>query len=367
MAVQILTSAATTLNPEATGTATPQFEAAPSRYLRHVHLLRGIAIILVIGAHCWPAFGWTKSQTAGVLLVFDNVTVLFMFISGLLFQHLSANFRYRAYLRHRLSIIVLPYMVVSIPAVLMAVFVTHRTDIWPWVYRMPAWEEILFFLLTGKHLAPLWFIPMMTLFIFAAPLFIWIDRKNLYPVLVPVTLALSVLLGRDSVPGLWNVFGKALFMLPAYLAGMFFSRHRAMLEAWSERNRGLLLATLVVLSFAILLQFFPARDLAILQKLVLAVLLLAALKQLRIPKLMEGALAKIADLSFAIYFVHGYVITASRISYATLLGDPTASSIFPPSLTGMVLDMIVVLTVSVGLVVVARGFLGRHSRMIIGA
>jgi surface polysaccharide O-acyltransferase-like enzyme len=353
------------------GLATPSADAAPSRYLRHVHLLRGIAIMLVVGAHCWPAFGWTEKQTAGMLLVFDNVTVVFMFISGLLFQHLSRDFRYLRYLRHRISIIVLPYIIISIPAVLMAVFFTHREAVWPWVYQMPAWKEILFFYLTGKHLAPLWFIPMMTLFIVCAPLFIWIDRKNLYPVLLPITLILAVMLGRDSVSGVWNVLGKALYMLPAYLAGMYFSRHRAVCEAWCERNRILLAAGLVLLSLAIIGQFIPGSDLAILQKLVLAALLLVTVKQVRLPGIVEDGLAKIAKLSFAIYFVHGYVITATRVFYEKLFGDPTAnvipSSIFPPSVPGLFLDIACVLLISIGLISIARRILGSHSRIIIGA
>lgn len=366
-----MTSTATPLDTNIAGTSALPAGKSGSRYLHHVHLLRGIAIMLVVGAHCWPAFNWSENQTAKMLLVFDNVTVVFMFISGLLFQHLSAEFSYPRYLRHRLSIVVLPYLIVSIPAVLIAVFLVHRTSVWPWVYEMPAWEELLFFFLTGKHLAPLWFIPMMTLFIFSAPLFIWIDRKNLYPVLLPVTLSLAVMLGRDSAPGLWNVFGKALFMLPAYLAGMYFSRHRENCEAWCERNRVLLLAALFVISAAIIGQVFPAADLAILQKLVLAALLLVMVKQVSLPGPVDRAVSTIADMSFAIYFVHGYIITTTRIAYERLFlhltDEAVPAGIFAPSIAGLFLDIALVLGISIGLVSIAQRVLGRHSRMIIGA
>lgn len=366
-----MTSTATTLNPVLFEKASPPTQAVPSRYLPHIHLLRGLAIILVVGAHCWPAFNWSAGQTAALLLIFDNVTVVFMFISGLLFQHLSGDFRYPRYLRHRFSIVVLPYLIISIPAVLMAVFVAHRADVWPWVYRMPPWQEMLFFFLTGKHLAPLWFIPMMTLFIFCAPLFIWMDRRNLYPVLLPVTLLLAVTLGRDCAPGLWNVFGKALFMLPAYLAGMCFSRHRIACEAWCERNRLLLVAMLITLSLATFSQLLPNLDLTILQKLVLAMLLLVLIKHARIPRPVERGLVNIASMSFAIYFVHGYVITATRVFYlrffSELTPNPVQAAIFPPSLAGLVLDIALVLIISVGLIRIAQRILGRRSRMIIGA
>jgi peptidoglycan/LPS O-acetylase OafA/YrhL len=367
-----VTSGVTTITANTTGTVPPSVPVAPSRYLRHVHLLRGIAIMLVVGAHCWPAFNWSPSQNATMLLIFDNVTVVFMFISGLLFQHLSGDFRYPSYLRHRFSIVVLPYLIVSIPAVLMVVFVDHRDAVWPWVYKMPAWEEILFFFATGKHLAPLWFIPMMTLFIICSPLFIWIDRKNLYPVLLPVTLILAVMLGRDSLSGLWNVFGKALFMMPAYLAGMYFSRHRVLCERWCERNKAFLALALALLSLLIFIPVFPAQDFSILQKLVLAVLLLIVTKQAEIPELVERGLAKIADMSFAIYFVHGYLITASRIFWGKLFGATEAtgdvpSGIFQPSILGLVLDIVLVLGLSVILTRIGQRVLGKYSRVMIGA
>lgn len=365
-----MTSTATTLDSGLFATASPTAQAS-SRYLPHIHLLRGIAIILVVGAHCWPAFNWSAGQTAALLLIFDNVTVVFMFISGLLFQHLSGDFRYPRYIRHRFSIVVLPYLIISIPAVLMAVFVAHRADVWPWVYRMPPWQEMLFFFLTGKHLAPLWFIPMMTLFIFCAPLFIWIDRRNLYPALLPLTLLLAVMLGRDSAPGLWNVFGKALFMLPAYLAGMCFSRHRIAGEAWCERNRLLLVAMLIALSIATFTRLLPNLDLTILQKLVLPMLLLVLIKHARLPRPVERGLVNIASMSFAIYFVHGYVITAARVFYSWLFPSlalsPAQAAIFPPTMAGLVLDIALVLILSVGLIRIGQRILGKHSRIIIGA
>lgn len=192
----------------------PPREARQGSFLRHIHLLRGFAILLVIGAHCWPAFAWSDREHARILLAFDNVTVVFMFISGLLFQHLSWRFEYRRYLRHRFSIVVLPYVIISIPAIVLVIFFLHRTSVWPWVYELPVWEQVIFFLATGKHLAPLWFIPMMTLFILAAPVFVWIDRRDLYPWVLPVTLTLAILLGRDSVPGILNVFGKGCSCCP---------------------------------------------------------------------------------------------------------------------------------------------------------
>lgn len=350
--------------------------AVPSRrgdrpaFLNHVHLARGIAILLVIGAHCWPAFAWSDSERARVLLPFDNVTVVFMFISGLLFQHLSGRFDYRRYLRHRFSIVVLPYLVTSIPAILLVIFMLHRSSVWPWVYDLPVWQQVLFFITTGKHLAPLWFIPMMTLFILAAPLFVWLDRIDAYRWAVPLTLVIAMVLGRDCVPGPLNNLGKAVFMLPAYLAGMGFSHHRAAMEAWCERRIGWLILGFGVTSWVMLLN--PAHaDFSLVQKLILALILLVATRRLAMPKWLDRAISHVAKLSFALYFIHGYVITTLRTGVdrlgLSLPGADQTGAIFPPTVLGLIAFVAGVTAITLALAEGGRRLFGRYSRMLIGA
>ena len=345
--------------------------AAPIAFLPHVHRLRGVAMMLVVGAHCWPEFAWTRTTHDELMLAFDNVTVVFMVISGLLFQHLSSRFTYRRYLAHRFKTVLLPYLLVSLPAVLFVVFVRHRDDVWPWVYQMPPAAQIGFFLATGKHLAPLWFMPMIALFILAAPMFVAIDRRNLYPVVLPLTIAVALFAGRDSVVGLAGVLGKALFMAPAYLAGMAFARHRAAAEAWCQRRFGLLLVAFAALSALMLSGALPRFEWSLLQKLTLALLLLAAMRAVTLPPALDRALDRVAAWSFAIYFVHGYVITACRLGWTSLhLPQPAqaeAGVIFPATLLGLGADIVLVLLASLAIVALVKRLAGPRSRYLIGA
>ena len=344
--------------------------APRAAFLPHVHRLRALAMLLVVGAHCWPEFGWDAVATSRLLLVFDNVTVVFVAISGLLFHHLSARFSYPRYLRHRAATVLLPYAVVSIPAIAAAVFWRHREDVWPWLYQLPKWEEALVFLATGKHLAPLWFIPVMALFILAAPAILWIERRGLLPVVLPPLLVFAVMVGRDWMGGPLNMVGKAVFFLPAYLAGMAWSRHRAEAERWAAAHWRLLPAAFLLLSGAMAWQV-AGWDWAILQKLTAAALLMAALKGASFPPMVEAASQRLAAWSFAVYFVHGYVITALRIGWEGAglprpMGAPDGV-IFPPSLPLLLLDVALVVAVSMAIVGVVKRLTGRWSRYLIGA
>lgn len=345
--------------------------AAPrAAFLPHVHRLRGLAMLLVVGAHCWPEFAWSPDATRRLLLVFDNVTVVFVAISGLLFHHLSGRFHYPRYLRHRAATVLLPYAVISIPAIVAAVFWRHREDVWPWLYQLPKWEEAIVFLLTGKHLAPLWFIPVMALFIVAAPLILLVERRGLLPVVLPPLLVFAVMVGRDWVSGPLNLLGKAVFLLPAYLAGMAWSRHRAAAERWAAAHWPVLLGAFLLLCWAMAEQAF-GYDWGILQKLAGAALLLTWLARASFPARVEAGSQRIAAWSFAIYFVHGYVITGVRIGWE-LLGLPRPRGapdgvILPASLPLLLVDIALVVVVSLAIVAVVKRLTGRWSRYLIGA
>ena len=339
-------------------------------FLPHVHRLRGLAMLLVVGAHCWPEFGWDAVARSRLLLVFDNVTVVFVAISGLLFHHLSVRFAYPRYLRHRSATVLLPYAVISMPAIAAAVFWRHRADVWPWLYQLPKWEEALVFLATGKHLAPLWFIPVMALFILASPVILWVERRGWLPVLLPPLLVFAVMMGRDWMSGPLNMLGKAVFLLPAYLAGMAWSRHRAEAERWAAAYWPVLLAAILLLSWAMAVQL-AGYDWAILQKLTAAALLLVVLARATLPAAIEAGSQRIAAWSFAVYFVHGYVITAVRIGWE-LLGLPRPAGapdgvILPASLPLLLVDIALVVAVSMVIIGVVKRLTGRWSRYLIGA
>src|SRR5687767_9365862 len=77
-----------------------------SRFLPYIHNLRGLAILFVVGVHAGGyVTDWQSHPEVNRFLhaIFDpsegNGTVLFLFIGGFLFQHLTHNqFDFKKYL-----------------------------------------------------------------------------------------------------------------------------------------------------------------------------------------------------------------------------------------------------------------------------
>lgn len=228
-----------------------------NNYQQHIHVFRGLAIMGIVTAHSTPSMDWSQSPLTGrfVDALVNQSSVFFFFIAGYLFQHLSSRFVFRSYLRQKFLTVILPYLILSIPALIIFTQFTQRTGMWPWFYGLPAWEQVALFLLTGKHLAPLWFVPTITLFYLVAPLLLWGDRRmpRLYWCIIPL-LVLSTWLGRD---GPYGPIEKAIYLLPAYLLGMAFSHYKAQGLALVQRWWWGLLAIVVISCAGLMLEWRP--------------------------------------------------------------------------------------------------------------
>ena len=75
----------------------------------------------------------------------------------------------------------------------------------------------------------LWFIPMITIFYVAAPLFSAMIRHPVSYWILPPLVVLSALIHRVPNPGL-AIVHMALYLLPAYIAGMWCSQLGAALS-----------------------------------------------------------------------------------------------------------------------------------------
>lgn len=343
-------------------------------FLSNVHSFRAVAILFIVAGHCIYLFEWQGAELTERLLksVLQNGTVLFVFVAGFLFQHLSGRFDYRKYLRSKLRNVISPYVVVSLPMILLQ-WQTSRGSFDPAnEIELPGLAaHLLFNLLTGFHILPFWFIPMISVFYLLAPALLAADRDGRAYVLLPVLLATTCFVHRPSQ--FTHVWHSCLYFLPVYLFGMWFSRHRERLLAWHDRWLGFVGAAylgLVALEVVGLerggalysRQIFSTEqgvfDTNALQKLVLCGLLLVLLQ--RLDRWVAPLLTRLADLSFGIFFVHMYFIQA----YARLvLGE-----VFPPGdglrYAGLVA---VVVVLSMLCLLLAKRILGRHSRRVVGS
>lgn len=346
-------------------------------FLRYVHNFRALAIVIIVACHALNHFSWTaQPRTRDILLdVFDNGTVLFIFVAGFLFEHLSRRYRYRNYLRKKFANVILPYLLISAPAVIYSVIELNPVGEYPELAgTSPGYQVAWFYLKGGASFNyPLWFIPMIALFYLAAPLFIqFVRHPRLYLVLV-VLVPLSMLWHRTSE---LDTLSMALYFLPAYLAGMAASQYRESIEPVLERAWPWLMGAWCC---AVLVQFFVAShhglyggaypfsqehgpiDWMFGQKLLLCFGLLGLLR--RFDGVIGDRLKLLGDSAFSIFFLHGYVLFLFVTVHHHSYGDGLPEGDF----TRWLLLAAGTLAVSVGITALAKRRLGQRSRYLIGS
>jgi probable poly-beta-1,6-N-acetyl-D-glucosamine export protein len=173
--------------------------------LHFIQLLRSLAIVLVVACHCQDPFDSADPvRSAYVNLLTRHVNIFFILVSGFLFQYLIDRYSYGEYLKSKLLNVVTPYAVASIPAIFAFLSGLKSTEElgFPAGAHGPL-EIIVFVLLTGKALAPFWFVPMVCILFLLSPVWKRIDeRPELYWLIVPM-LCVSAIAGRsfgDSNP-----------------------------------------------------------------------------------------------------------------------------------------------------------------------
>ena len=102
-------------------------------FLNYLHHFRGFAILLIVGVHCRTSIAWPQESITHDVFFYalDFATILFVFISGFLFQYLNQqNLDYPSYLLKKIKHVIIPYVIVSIPAIADKLFI--ETDA-PWM------------------------------------------------------------------------------------------------------------------------------------------------------------------------------------------------------------------------------------------
>lgn len=339
-------------------TGTLGTKASARLFHEDIHCFRAIAITLIVFMHSIELFNWAKdTKTYDVLLlILTSTSVLFFFISGYLFQSLSDGFDYRSYLKRKFLNIILPYLILSIPAVILSVWFIPQEGMWDWFYDQPKALQVLLFYATGKHLEPLWFVPAVTLLYLISPLLLKIDHHPSVYWVIPLLLVLSVLIGRDGPTGPLH---KAIYMLPAYIIGMFASHYRETLRPLLQRYIWLLLAALGGVCYLLWFSEHPAGT-QILFKILISLILWTMLgKVSKTPP----AISTIAYASLGIYFIHGYILGALRLVFTNIYGTPNP---FPGNLAYGAAATACVILFALLIIKTVQAIVGKRSRHLIG-
>lgn len=304
--------------------------AKQTMFYRDIHIFRAIAILFIVAGHTRLTMDWPSNSLPSDILTdfLANGTTLFVFIAGYLFHALSDRFSYQKYLLTKARNVILPYLLISIPAVVYSALYKDPVLRFPQLAdTSDAFRIVWFYIKGGAHLNyPLWFIPMIALYYLFAPLFMWVIRHpRLYWLIAPLFIV-SLFLHRDAFPNL-DTMQNFVYFLAAYLAGMCASQNRVAVTAFLSGNTFWLLA--IYLSILMLQAVFAEShgvhgatnwfssedgvfDWSFLQKMTLCFVLLGICY--RYQDRLYAPTRFIADSSFGVFFLHAYFLeVAPRI------------------------------------------------------
>ena len=308
-------------------------------YLISFEYFRAIAIVLIVAGHCYGISGWNIDSFPERVLanIITGGTSLFVFISGVLFHHVFAvNFNYRKFMKKKAKNVLFPYLFLCIFAIAQALII-HGP--FPEFYfgREPTFmaqviQPALLYLLTGGVFV-YWYIPFIMCIFLLSPFFIrFIDCST--PVRIWITsLCLLVSLFMHRPVNNFLVPQSVVFFVPVYLFGILCSMHKEKIYQHLH-NRCLILLTGVFLLAALQAKLymvcgnlqkppfqFQGIDINLLQKMLLCLFFMIFLH--RYEALKSRLLASLASSSFAIFFLHGwliYCVSLMQNSYSMVYG-----------------------------------------------
>jgi len=330
-------------------------------FLSHIHNYRAFAIIGIISAHTLHAFQWNDHPLLFKFLdtIFNQSSILFFFIAGFLFQYLSKRFEKWNFWKKKVQYVIIPYLILSVPSLYYYTQIAIQDNTWTGFYDYSLAKQIFFFLITGKHLAPFWFVPTITIFYVFSPLFIKADHDKRIYWLLPLFMAISFYIGRDGGLGPIN---KAAYLFSIYLFGMFASANHEYLLKIVKKYNIILLIMVIFLIVANTLITGYGQYFIYLSKLIMCPLLVYYLYASR--NFFGNRLNYLGHTSFGLFFIHAYVLPAIKIFYLKYTGHLD----FPE---GNLMSYIL-LTLSVTLMCLIIIYLSQkitrgYSRMLLGA
>jgi probable poly-beta-1,6-N-acetyl-D-glucosamine export protein len=297
-----------------------------NNFLNYIHYFRGLAILLIVGVHCRTALEWQAASSVNNVLIFglNSSTILFVFISGFLFQYINAaELNYKNYLSKKLKYVVTPYVLVSIPAIADKLFFENDAYWMDSFYKSlyPPFQ-VFYMLLTGKHSGPYYFIPVICIIYLVAPILFRIQKSNYFTWITAALVAIGLFTYTYGYYA--STLESLLYYLPVYIFGMWACKNRDWIlnmrgYVWVALAGSYLLIFYFEISKTIVTQhlyffeptthyFTTQFNFGKLKEMILAILLITAFYRFRKKEL--KSLALLGSYSFGIYFIHIYFINA---------------------------------------------------------
>ena len=299
--------------------------------LHYINIFRATAIFFIVAVHALHVFSWPEGSLTKQFLdvLLNNGSIFFIFISGYLFQHLSVNFITSKYYLTKLKNVVLPYVVISTPAIVYFVFFSQRSHLAASFYNLPIWQQFIQFYAFGYHLSPMWFIPVIFTYYLLAPLLVKANKTHYFYYTLPVFILISYFVQR----GVYH--NNVVHFFSIYMLGMFCSKYKFAVNKLLNNNTVLILLLILILGLANFEYFINLKIAYVnyLQKFFLTLLLLGTFIKYE-SVFFNKIVNLVAETSFGVFFIHSYVLAgfkflSKNISQALQLELPrVAGNIF---------------------------------------
>ncbi|MGD1920075.1 MAG: acyltransferase family protein [Pleurocapsa sp.] len=346
------------------------------KFLNSINYFRGIAIIIIVAAHSYGIANWNVYKNPTLFEQFFyalnlNGSVFFLFISGFLYNHIFyPRFNYLKFMIKKVKYVLVPYLICSAIPILYAVFVDSKGGFLLDSLKDKPLQAILWFLATGRAVYAYWYIPMIMLIFVISPLInILIKSKNLlYAILGLIPISMIVHRPLHNM----NPIHSLVYFIPVYLLGIYSSIHQKQIYAFLKSNRvkiaivvlAIALGLIQVLIFNVNGNFskdfwsITIPDINLLQKILLCFLLMSLLDNYEDTDI--TAMKKTAETSFAIYFIHPFLLKPLTLFIRSLeLG-------FQGNLFTLIIATFLVVIIAMAIAYILKFLLKGNSRYIIG-
>lgn len=366
--------------------AAPDVDKPVPRMVGHLHAFRAITIVMIVAVHVSAitlffnydfANGGTAITLIGVIneSLLHNSTIFFALISGILFARILEARGWKRFFRCKALNVVAPYAVVTILYAFFALDVINGGYIKVFSGSLPEFPKLVFadfFHLKVQSNPIFWYIPVLLILFAATPVIVAILRSAAAPIAIAVILFIPLVVSRTWPDFSWN---NVVFFLAPYAAGIYFGvpgRYEWTLDFF-RRWKWPAIAVVIASSVSV---WFITRDLeplmwgpvnpfetvTYIQKMIAAPLLLLWLH--RFDDGMPRALSRLADDSFAIYFLHIWPVVGMLWIIDHTIGANSSPFLFEALVVIGTAAILAMLLVIIGTL---RRILGKWSRPIIGA
>lgn len=260
--------------------------------VKYIHTFRGLAILFIVASHVFWSTGDFPEIKKGIHIVLTNSKIFFLIISGFLFEYLSPKYKFWPFLTKKIKFVLLPYLICSLPIIGFLVI------------RFP--EKNIFFqigsyLVTGTHLGPFWYIPVILLLFLLSPIIFKFRSSRFFDVALLLTLTYSIFSNRPEAS---ELLFSVIYYFGFFHLGMVMARNRNRLEKHLASKRSFLFISAVWIGlYALQISINVPQPLETLQMLFLGLVLIFFSYKITNPSLTKQ-FGKLADYSFGIYFLH---------------------------------------------------------------